>query len=315
MQIKQLECFAAAVEAGSFTKASDNMHIAQSAFSRHIRNLEIELGVELFVRKGRGVELTPEGVGAFERAQKLLADFTAFRRHMSEHDADKPLTTVTLAAHGGIGPLYLPKVARQIQRTSEHVQFRLVETLSEQIERHVSSGEFDIGVVIRRAGFQVERADMETIKLADDDMYAVGPSDQGGLVGEDWSADRILGNPLVLAPSGSLEHASFENWARQHGLTSLNIVGEATAVPTRIELARQIGAFCILPGIALADLLTGTNWQVHRIARDTYLEGIEWFLIYRRTEGDRVIRNVVEAMQQQVQLMVERNAKSLQYLV
>lgn len=313
MDMKQLKCFAAAVEAGNFTRASETMHIAQSAFSRHISNLETELGVQLFIRKGRGIELSQEGASAYDRARKLLADFGAFQREMAVHEGGRSPRKITLAAHGGIGQLFLPKVARLV-RLAEPVRFNLKEALSERIERHVGAGECDIGIVIRRAGFKVERADLETVKLLDDHMFAVGTSGDGGLVGEDWSAETILRQPLVLAPSGSLERASVENWARQHGIVALDILGEAAAVSARIELARQISAFCILPGIGLVDLLAGDDWQIHRVVDDDYLNGLEWFVVYRRTEGDRVILNIVDVMRRQATALLDRSMRSYHYL-
>ena len=62
MELRQLRYFVGVAEVGSFTKAAAVLDIAQPALSRQIRELEIELGVALLVRNGRGVVLTDAGV-------------------------------------------------------------------------------------------------------------------------------------------------------------------------------------------------------------------------------------------------------------
>jgi DNA-binding transcriptional LysR family regulator len=314
MNIKQLKCFVAAAEAENFTRASEQLHIAQSAFSRHITNLETELGMQLFTRMGRGVELTPEGVSTYDRARKLLADFEAFQRDLSPQKGDNSFRKISMAAHGGIGPMFLPYVARMMKHSGDQIRFRISEALSEEIERNVCSGECDIGIVMRRNGFQVERSDLETVKLADDDMFVVRPSDDGGLIGKPWSAKMVMNQKIILAPGGSIERASFENWAHEQQM-AFKIIGEAVSVSMRLELARKIDGICVLPGIALTELLRQGHWQIHQIEKDDYLNGIEWFVIFRRTEGDRLIRVIVDVMQQQAKTLSERSKETFKYML
>ena len=61
MDLKQLRTFRAVAELGSLSKAADRLRAAQPALSRHIKLLEHELRVELFVRNGRGMLLTSAG--------------------------------------------------------------------------------------------------------------------------------------------------------------------------------------------------------------------------------------------------------------
>lgn len=71
----QVEAFVRTVEAGSFTRAAATLHVDKSAVSRRVRDLERRLGVELLLRGGRALGLTPEGEALFGRAQELLADW------------------------------------------------------------------------------------------------------------------------------------------------------------------------------------------------------------------------------------------------
>src|SRR6185436_19508156 len=78
MDLRHLRAFAAVAESRSFSKAARQLRIAQPPLSRHIRQLENEIGVTLFVRTTVGVQLTREGTVLLEKARALLADAAGF---------------------------------------------------------------------------------------------------------------------------------------------------------------------------------------------------------------------------------------------
>ena len=77
MDLNQLREFVAIAESGSFSKAARRLRIAQPPLSRHIRSLEHELGVKLFVRTAVGVEITAEGSLMLAQARVVLDDTSA----------------------------------------------------------------------------------------------------------------------------------------------------------------------------------------------------------------------------------------------
>jgi len=77
MNLRQLRAFAAIVDSGGFARAADRLHLTQPALSRQIRTLETELGVSLFDRLGRRVQLTSEGEDLLRRSRHLLAEAAA----------------------------------------------------------------------------------------------------------------------------------------------------------------------------------------------------------------------------------------------
>jgi DNA-binding transcriptional LysR family regulator len=78
MDFRHLRAFIAVAEESSVTKAAARLHISQPPLSRHIRQLEEELGITLFIRHRQGVRLTEAGCGLLEKAKVLAAAASDF---------------------------------------------------------------------------------------------------------------------------------------------------------------------------------------------------------------------------------------------
>ena len=84
MELRHLRTIAAVARHGSFTKAAEDLYLAQSAISQQIRRLEQELGVEVFRRTSRSVELTAEGRVILGYAQRVLAEVDGLHCELEE---------------------------------------------------------------------------------------------------------------------------------------------------------------------------------------------------------------------------------------
>jgi DNA-binding transcriptional LysR family regulator len=84
MELRHLRTIAAVARHGSFTKAAEELYLAQSAISQQIRRLEAELGVEVFRRTSRRVELTAEGRVILGYAQRVLAEVDGLQSELEE---------------------------------------------------------------------------------------------------------------------------------------------------------------------------------------------------------------------------------------
>ena len=74
MELRHLRYFVAVADALSFTKGAERLHVAQPSLTRQIKDLEAEIGVQLFDRSGKRISLTREGESFLADAKRLLAE-------------------------------------------------------------------------------------------------------------------------------------------------------------------------------------------------------------------------------------------------
>jgi DNA-binding transcriptional LysR family regulator len=139
-----LRYFAAVARCGSLREAAGELHVAQSALSRQIHKLEDELGVPLFERHARGVELTSAGEILLSFAQTSLRQVDKVR---SEIDALKGLRrgTVHIYAIESLVPHLLPQVIARFTRRYPGINFVISIEGSDRVLAAVKEGRADIG--------------------------------------------------------------------------------------------------------------------------------------------------------------------------
>ncbi len=108
MDHRQLSYFLAVCEACSITGAAAAAHISEQALSKTIRDLEGELGAQLFVRSNRGVEVTVQGEELMREARSYLSHHDAIVSMFAGADAGDQCERVSLGAPSGVMAWWLP---------------------------------------------------------------------------------------------------------------------------------------------------------------------------------------------------------------
>ena len=146
MTLQQLAYFLAAAEHGSFTAAADVLRLARPSVSEQIAHLEGELGVSLFVRAGRRLELTDAGRLLRPEAERTLAAASdasdVVRRARTLTGGTASLGTFSTADH-----LLLPRLVADFARRHPQVAVRVVGENSSQIADAVRAGRLEAGLV------------------------------------------------------------------------------------------------------------------------------------------------------------------------
>jgi DNA-binding transcriptional LysR family regulator len=146
MTLQQLTYFLAAAEQGSFTAAADALRLARPSVSEQIANLEAELGVPLFVRTGRRLELTEAGRLLRPEAERTLA---AARVAVETVRDARALTggTASLGAFSTAHHLLLPGLIEDFASRHPNVAVRVLEDNSSQLADAVRLGRIEAALV------------------------------------------------------------------------------------------------------------------------------------------------------------------------
>jgi DNA-binding transcriptional LysR family regulator len=144
VELRHLRYFTAVAENGGFGRAAQLLHVAQSAISEQIRDLESELGAALFDRNNRTIRLTREGELFLVDAQAVLAL------------ASKAAANVQKSLHGEIGTLtigffvggtgkFFPAIIKEFKLRFPQVQVSVVEMAPAMQHQALQAGSIDIG--------------------------------------------------------------------------------------------------------------------------------------------------------------------------
>jgi DNA-binding transcriptional LysR family regulator len=149
--IRQIQCFLHVAALGSFTRAAEKMHTMQPALSLQVRDLEAELGIRLFDRTTRRVELTEGGAEFHNIAAKIIEDLESATRNAHEL-ADRKRGRVIIAAPPLLAAAVVPRAIADFRSKYPGIEVRLIDARTDQIVEYVRSGQVDCGLGTFHAG-------------------------------------------------------------------------------------------------------------------------------------------------------------------
>ncbi|SDX18536.1 LysR family transcriptional regulator [Paenibacillus sp. CF384] len=146
MELRQLYYFVKVAKKEHVTKAAEELHVAQSAVSRQIHQLEEELGAKLFLQKGRNLQLTPVGALFLKRAEVILADLERSVVEIQEF-LDPEKGEIRLGFPHSLGISLIPEVVAAFRKLNPNVKFRFKQGMFPSLIQDVMKGEVDLAFV------------------------------------------------------------------------------------------------------------------------------------------------------------------------
>lgn len=146
MELRTLQYFLTAANEENISRAAEILHVSQPAVSKQIKDLERELGVNLFVRQNRKVILTEKGKYLQDKATRLLNFSESIRQEIS----GKTSLVGKIAIGAGESPAIrtLAKVIKNVQQKEPGLQFQLSTLNADQVMKDLDYGLLDFGVVL-----------------------------------------------------------------------------------------------------------------------------------------------------------------------
>jgi DNA-binding transcriptional LysR family regulator len=171
IRARELLTVVALAEYGSFVAAAAYLKTSQPALTRTVKRVERILGVTLFARNTRRVEITAAGREFVAVAERVLTDLQLTVRSMNEVSTEQR-GRITLTTYSAFASHTLPELVRRFRETRPSIELRIREGRQSEIVEDVRSGVADFGI-----GYVNTLPDMlQATLLRKEPLYAVIPS-------------------------------------------------------------------------------------------------------------------------------------------
>ncbi|HEY9057401.1 MAG TPA: LysR family transcriptional regulator [Aurantimonas sp.] len=144
LDLDHLRTFVAIVDAGSFTRAADDVFKTQSAVSMQMRRLEERLGVTLFERTGRTIRITDAGSRLLAYARRMLA---LSQETLSAFDEEAMQGHVRIGLPDDYAERFLPEILARFSRSNPLVELQIACEPSSNLAEHIDKGRLDVALV------------------------------------------------------------------------------------------------------------------------------------------------------------------------
>lgn len=255
---KRLKYFVQIAQSGSLTRASGVLRIAQPALSRQIRLLEEELGVPLFRRTARGMQLTEEGEYFKSAIAAPLRDLELAIRQLQSPDTFKVSLTVGLPQ--GLGKSLAPVLVKKLRQAQPNVHFRFLEGMTGLLIDWLNRGIIDLAL-LEEPGRNSLLQEEQLLALP---LVVIGKPSKQMPVTQTVTLDQAFALPLIL-PSHHLGVRGVLDDATKEIERPLVISVEAESTDLILELCADGQGYSLMPEYYCRAMLQATQltcWHI-----------------------------------------------------
>jgi LysR family carnitine catabolism transcriptional activator len=293
MILKHIEAFLAVARLGHFTRAAAALHVSQPALTVQVKQLEEALGIKLFDRNNRHVQLTQAGrdlVAPFERLTLDLASIVKHAHDLSAHRRG----TVLVAALPSVAAGMLPRAIQLLAERHPAIVVRLRDAIAGRVLDLVKSGEVDFGIG------SLIRPDPEIAHdlLFTDRLCAFARDDHPLARKRAIRLRELTGQPLILTGQDTSVRQIIERTLEQERLP-VRVAQEATYMTTAIGMVQAGLGIAILPESAVERDARGLGLRALAIREPALTRQIG---LLRRTERSfsPAAQRLIEALRQSI---------------
>ena len=243
MEISQLQYFQAVARVRHFTKAAEACAVSQSALSRSIAKLEEELGVRLFARRSRHVELTQAGEHFLYHVDRVLRELAEAKRELTQQET-KGGGTVNVSFFHSFGGYLLPMLLAEFHAQYPEIRIKLNQHNSKFLMQQVESGKTDLCL----CSTMTTAENIAWMYLWSEELFVAVPKDRplaqrGSVTLRDVEAEPLI----TLKPNYSLRTLVDQSFELAH--SHPQIIFEGDDVNTLASLVAAKLGVSIIPNI------------------------------------------------------------------
>tara|TARA_R110000868_G_scaffold5065_14_gene31315 strand:+ start:3322 stop:4296 length:975 start_codon:yes stop_codon:yes gene_type:complete len=251
MSLRQIRYFIAIAETGSVSAAAQAVPISQSTLTTAIKQLEDDLGVTLFSRHAKGMELTHQGHQFLRQAHLVLASVDNARRSLQQ-STEAVTGELTIGVTSLVAGYYLADLLARFQRIYHRVKLRVVEDDRDYIEHLLVSGEIDVGVLILSNLKYLSALNTEVLTFSHYRLWL--PPDHELLQLDSIGFKDLLHEPLILLNVDEMEQRIRNLWAPAASKPTVSLRSAS------VEAVRSLVSAGM--GVALMPDMTYRPWSV-----------------------------------------------------
>jgi LysR family nitrogen assimilation transcriptional regulator len=290
MDLRQLEYLQAIAEQGSFSRAARALGLSQPSLSQRMRELEAELGGELFLRGSFGVRLTDLGTQVVAQGSAVLRQVEQIRTEARSRTGD-PAGDVAIGLPTSVALHLTVPIVREVTRRFPGIRLRVIESMSGYLQEWLASGRLDLALLYKVDG----APGLRITPILTEDLYLIAARAGHEEDRASIPMAEIVPLPLVLP---SREHGlrqNIEAAATRAGM-ALHVGVEVESLVHMKELVRDGDRFTILPFAAVREEVRAGLLIARRIVDPVVRRPVALAVSAERplSQGARRVAEVVE---------------------
>ena len=243
--LRTLRLFIDVARCRSFSTGADMHGITQGAASQRIHQLEEELGVTLFDRSRRPMELTVPGQAFLEGCQDLTSRYERLNQHVSSlaHELN---ITLHIAAIYSTGIELLESVREAIQNEHPHSTIKISYRNPDEVERRTLHGECELGII----SYPAELRKLDHRSLREDIMVVACSAEHPLAQKTELQAQDLRGHDMLAIDPSLPMFKKVNSYLREHH-SPVNISDTFDNIDTLIHAIGPTHQFAVLPEMAV----------------------------------------------------------------
>ncbi|MFE6256490.1 LysR family transcriptional regulator [Agromyces sp. NPDC057865] len=250
MNLEQLRSFVEVAKFGNFTRAAEELYLAQPSLSRQIAALEQDLGAELFHRARGGSTLTVAGESLLPLARRMLADADSVRRELAEL-AGLERGRVRLGATPTLCISLVAEVFSAFHAEHPGIELHLSEQGSRRLLDELGSGELDLALITTSDAATAERFTVTPL-LVEELVVVSSAAAPPVAAGDSIALAEVAGLPQIVFSSTYDLRSTTDAAFRTAGLTP-EVVLEGAEMDAVLRFVERGLGVAIVPAMVLID--------------------------------------------------------------
>lgn len=269
MDLSDLQIFRAVVNEGGVTRAAERLHRVQSNVTTRVRQLETDLGVDLFIREGKRLHLAPAGRVLVEYADRLLALADEARSAVQD---PRPRGAFRLGAMESTAAVRLPGPLSAFHHHYPEVTLELRTGNPQQLATAILAGELDAALVAE----PIAEAPFEKAHAFEEDLVIVSAGDHSVIKRPSGASS------IIVFENGCPHRKRIEDWFARHGEMPVRVI-EMSSYHAMLGCVVAGMGISLLPRSVLSTFPESKRLRVHTMPPGH--DKAETVLIWRKGAG------------------------------